>query len=169
MPAPDYFPLIAGRILEYRDELEAGSSWKLEILKTSATDKRTSARCRWTAEGPRGKRSWKTTLSRDGSWMRRGELFLPIPAETLFPIPAAVGKKWRYGRWEYEVASLDAQVDLGPEAGVPTNISGCLLVAWHFDEGSGENYYAPGIGLVKAASNDEQYPFSLLLRGFSDK
>ena len=167
--SPDFFPLIAGRVLEYQDELSAGSTWKLEILKTSSTYKRTTARCRWTAQDRRGERSWKTTLSRDGSWMRRGELFLPIPAEKLFPIPVVAGKKWRHDRWYYEVLSIEAQVSLGRTAGVRTSITGCLLVAWRCDEGSGESYFAPGVGLVKASSTDEQYPFSLLLRGFSDK
>lgn len=94
--------------------------------------------------------------------MYRGEGFLPIPCDKLFPLPVVVGKKWRHQRWSYEVAAVDAEVYLGEDAGEPMIIKNCLSVAWGFDEGSGENIYAPGIGLVKATSTDEQYPFGFV-------
>jgi hypothetical protein len=45
----------------------------------------------------------------------------------------------------------------------------CLGVVWHCDGGGGESVCAPGIGLVKACSNDEEYPFAFNLSGRSGR
>lgn len=167
MSAPDYFPLVAGRVLEYQGAYntgeEAGTYRKLEILKVTTKGKRTTAQCRWTYEGRGKKTTWKTTLTKDKDWMLRGEAFLPIPGRKLFPLPVEAGKTWRVDRWQYQVGGTDGEVQIGEDAGVPIVLKNCLEVGWHFDEGAGEQIYAPGIGLVKATSTDEQYPFGFIL------
>jgi len=54
-----------------------------------------------------------------------------------------------------------------PEVETPAGkFTGCLRVAYLIaegDGGSGERFYAPGVGLVKAVDNDEGEPLSLQL------
>ncbi len=171
-PKFDYFPLTEGRVIEYEGEfdqgIEAGTWRKLEILKVTSQGNTTTAECQWTYRKNGGQESvWKTTVSKDDAWMLRGEGFLPIPARKLFPLALVVGAQWRHDRWYYSVDALDYKLYLGEDAGVPLFLENCLQVSWHFDEGSGENIYAPKIGLVKATSNDEQYPFGFVMSNTS--
>lgn len=168
MADPDYFPLKEGRVLEYQGAYdtgqEAGTYRKFEILKVTTKGERTTAQCRWTYRGSDGKEStWETTVTKDKDWMLRGEGFLPIPGRKLFPLPIAVGKEWRHERWEYGVAGVSGELQIGEDAGVPIVLKNCLEIGWHCDEGGGDQIYAPGIGLVKATSNDEQYPFGFII------
>lgn len=168
MADPDYFPLKEGQVLEYQGAYdtgqEAGTYRKFEILKVTTKGDRTTAQCRWTYRGQDGKESsWNTTVTKDKDWMLRGEGFLPLPGRKLFPLPVAVGKEWRYERWSYRVASVDEKLHVGDDAGVPIILENCLAVGWACDEGAGEMIYAPGLGLVKAESNDEQYPYAFIL------
>ncbi|MDE2143443.1 MAG: hypothetical protein KGJ84_13630 [Elusimicrobia bacterium] len=89
--------------------------------------------------------------------------FLELPVKKLFPVPPAPGATWEEGRWSFKVASLNAEVHVGDDAGVPMVLKDCLEVAWYFDEGSGAFYYDKTLGLVKAVSTDEQYPCAFVI------
>jgi hypothetical protein len=167
MPEHDYFPFKEGRSLEYQGAAdvgpEAGSYRKLEILRVIRDGERTSAQCRWTYDGKAGQNSRETTLSCDAAWLSGDTSFLEMPSEKLFPIPPSVGRRWNCDRWNYEVVSSDLRVRIGEDFGAPLVFKDCLRVVWFCDEGGGELVFAPGIGLVKALSTDEQYPFNFFL------
>jgi hypothetical protein len=163
-----YLPLPPGRTLEYRPLVdsgdEAGSSRKLEVLDAQTAGGRTRTRCRWTFCGADGKdSSWETTVTEDAGWMTCDGSFLELPVAKLFPIAPALGATWDEVRWTFEVTDLHAEVYVGDDAGVPMIIKDCLEVSWHFDEGSGAFYYDKRLGLVKAESTDEQYPFAFVI------
>lgn len=165
--SPEYLPLIPGLVLEYRGAYdagrEAGSYRKLEILKAEKKGRSAVARCRWTYEGVDGKGSREAVVTAKDGWATNDGGFLELPVKKLFPVPPAVGADWTEGRWEHRISGLDTEVYIGDDAGVPMVIKNCLRVAWQFSEGSGENVYAPGIGLVKSTSTDEQFPYGFIL------
>ncbi len=150
MMQTDYLPLKHGLKLEY--DGEHGSRQSFEVLGVREEDGAITAQCRWTYDGEKGRHSRVCQVVKDGSWAREG-------GRKLFPIPPKVGARWRDDRYEYAVESLNASVDLG-EYGV---IKGCLRITWHFDEGGGEAFYAPGLGLVRDFSTDEDDPYERVL------
>lgn len=163
-----YFPLEPGAFTEFQGDAdageEAGSYRKLEIVAATQTPGRAVIECRWTTNmhgSPGTVRKASVTLG-DG-WASCDSAFLEMPITKLFPLAPSVGRRWREGRWDFEVTDLAATVYVGDDAGVPMLVKNCLEVTFSFDEGGGRFYFAPKIGLVKAGSTDEQYPFSFVM------
>lgn len=163
-----YLPLPPGRTLQYRplrdSGAESGARRKLEVLDSQSAEGRTRTRCRWSFRDAAGKESsWETTVTEDAGWMTCDGGFLGLPATRLFPVPPALGATWDEERWTFEVTDLHAEVYVGDDAGVPMIIKDCLEVTWRFDEGGGTFCYDKRLGLVKAESTDEQYPFAFVI------
>ncbi len=104
--------------------------------------------------GPTGKkRQWEVTITKGNGWVEEdGKKLFPMP-------PSTDHAPWHDERYEYSVSTLDAALSLG-EYGV---LRGCLEIVWHFDEGGGMRLYAPGIGLVRMFSSDEDDPYDYTL------
>lgn len=125
---------------------------ELEILSVELRGAVTEARARWTdTSGPAGETGqWEITITKGNGWVKEdGTRLFPLP-------PSPDHAPWHDDRYKYSVHALDSSLDLG-EHGVLRN---CLEVGWHFDEGGGLRLYAPGIGLVRMFSNDEDNAYS---------
>ena len=150
---PDFFPLIKGSVREYSMESAEGSGhYTIEILAVSTTDGVTKAKCRRTLNwmGEPAKVTAFEAIN-DGK-EARGE------AGTEFMLPLKVGTEWIRPPRRYWIEVLDAVLET--RAG---KFTGCLRVAYQIaegDGGSGERYYAPGVGLIKVIENDEAAPFT---------
>ena len=159
----DYFPLVKGALREYAMQSAEGSGhYTLEIIEVKTAGDVTTAKCRHTL-------NWngepaivtKYDIVNDGKEIRRGK-------DTEFPLPAKIGSEWIRPPRRYFIEALDASMQT--PAGKFEN---CLRVSYQIaegDGGSGERYYAPGVGLVKVIENDEANPFthvlvSVILRG----
>lgn len=163
-----YFPAEQGAATEFQGDAaagqEAGSYRKLEIVAVSRARDRAVVECRWTTRifgRPEAVRKASVTLG--GGWASCDPAFLELPITKLFPLAPAVGRRWREGRWDFEVTDLAAAVYVGDDAGSPMLVKNCLEITFSFDEGGGRFYFAPKIGLVKAFSTDEQYAFSFVM------
>ena len=152
----DYFPLIKGAVREYSYENSAGTGgFSVEILEVSAQDASTTAKCRRTLNlpGEHG-RIVEFTVTKDASGVHEGDAFE-------FKNPLAAGTEWISPPRRYWIEAIDAAVET--PAGT---FKDCLRVAYLIaegDGGSGERFYAPGVGLVKVVDNDEGDPFSFWL------
>jgi hypothetical protein len=152
----DYFPLEQGRVLSYRSVTTGGEGRvDVETLDVVSRDGVVRARCRRTARGPAGTsdaREFRVEI--DGAEVR-GE------GELEFPLPALPGRSWRRPPREYSVETLDGRVDTPAGA-----FDRCLVVLYTIaggDGGLGRRYYAPGVGFVHEACEDEGDPFELSL------
>lgn len=158
----DYFPLIPGLVLEYQGiaPAEPPSTSRFEIL--SVTQKgptlRTVAKCRttWTSGSDSESRDFEIVKGR-----MRGRDGIFDERELVLPLPLAIGDSWSEGNLKCTVASFDATTRV--PAGEFKN---CLRIAYLIaagDAGSGERFYAPGIGLVREDHRDEASPWSRIL------
>jgi hypothetical protein len=150
---PDYFPLAAGAVREYSSEhSQAQGTFKTEVLSVATAGAATTAKCRrtvlWNGEPPK---TADFEVVKDSAEVRSD-------AGTEFKLPLKKGTQWIVSPRRYWIDALDAVV-MTPAG----KFTGCLRVAYLIaegDGGSGERYYAPGVGLVKVVENDESDPFT---------
>lgn len=153
---PDFFPLKKGSVRVYAMSSAEGSGvLTIEVLSVSKRGPVTVARCRRTSQWT-GKpaKSGTFTVTKDSKGVRSGR-------EVEYAAPVKVGTKWAAAQYEYRIESLSASTRT--RAG---SFRGCLRVAYLIaggDSGSGERFYAPGVGLVKAGDSDESDPWELEL------
>lgn len=157
----DYFPLKKGATREYATESAAGAGrFKIEVLDVSIAGETTTARCRRTVKQQNGPDEVSEfTVVKDAKGVRLGDDFE-------YKHPIEVGTEWISAPRRYWIEALDAAVET--PAG---KFTGCLRVAYLIaegDGGSGERYYAPGVGLVKVVEHDEANPFTHELVAHSD-
>ena len=156
MAAKDYYPLKKGLVLDYRsDGVEGASSFKDETLSVATKNGKTTATVRKTIERPGKPPEVKEfTVKRDSKGVYRyGEKELPLPV--------AVGKKWRIYPREYKIASLSETVTV--PAGT---FKDCLHVVYLVaggDGGSGEIFYAPGVGMLRTLCQEEDDSYEIVL------
>jgi hypothetical protein len=148
---PDFFPLRAGRVLEYETrDADGRGSVLVEVLSVDARLGRVEARCRRTAGG------------------RSGEFLAVVDADAArtdgdveFPLPGVVGQAWTRHPRRYEIESLSGIVD------TPSGrYENCIVVRYLIaggDAGFGRRYYAPDVGFVHEACADEADPFQISL------
>jgi hypothetical protein len=149
----DYFPLVEGARLEYALENSRGTgTLTVEVLEVSSAGAATTAECRRAVKRPGEPETVaEFTVRRDASGVREGE-------NVEFLRPLEVGTQWISPPRRFWIAALDAAV--ATPAG---KFEGCLRVAYLIaegDGGSGERFYAPGVGLVKVVESDEGEPFT---------
>ncbi len=149
----DYFPLVKGAERQYMiSKAEGQGILSIEVLSVETSGGKTVAKCSRTL-------LWKEDLPvvtefevvADASGISAGG----VPE---FKFPATKGTEWILSPRRYWIEALDAEV--ATTAGTFTD---CLRVAYLIaegDGGSGERYYAPGVGLVKIVENDEGEPFT---------
>ncbi len=150
---PDYFPLVKGAMREYAVTNAQGlGSFKIEVLSVATSGGRTVAQCRRTT-------LWKgTPLKVTLFEVVRDSAAVSTEGIPEFRFPVAQGTEWIISPRRYWIETLTAEINT--PAG---KFAGCLRVAYLIaegDGGSGERYYAPGLGLVKAVENDEGDPFT---------
>lgn len=153
---PDYFPLVKGAVREYSYENSQGTgAFTVEILEVSAQGETTTAKCRRTLNLPgQPARSVEFSVTKDASGVHEGAAFE-------FKNPLVTGTEWISPPRRYWIEALDAAVET--PAG---KFKDCLRVAYLIaegDGGSGERFYAPGVGLVQAVDNDEAEPTAFQL------
>ena len=153
MSAPDYFPLAKGAVREYSSENAQGKgAFKVEVLSVVTAGGKTVASCRRTTTFPGRPPSVALFEAvKDSKEVRSG-------AGTEFRFPVKIGTEWTSSPRRYWIEALDAAVET--PAG---KFEGCMRVAYLIaegDGGSGERWYAPGVGLVKVVENDEAEPFT---------
>lgn len=149
---PDYFPLNKGslRVFAVSDASRSGTM-RVDVLSVARKGGVVTAKCRRTVSW-RGGETKKSLfmVTRDAKGVRSGR-------EVEFASPVKVGTRWASAQYEYWIESLDAAVRT--PAG---SFKDCLRVAYLIaggDSGSGERFYAPGVGLVKVVESDESDPF----------
>lgn len=153
--AADYFPLQPGLVLEYRTK-DSSSQGRviIEVVSVSKKPKTTQALLRRITEWGGPAKTLEYPVLRDTSGVY-------TDGEKEFPFPLTLGRKWSRRPNEYTVDALDAVVKV--PAGT---FRGCLRVSYLIgggDAGSGERYYAPGIGFVYEACADEIDPYEFAL------
>lgn len=149
----DYFPLVKGAERQYAISKAQGQGiLSIEVLSVEIAGGKTVAKCSrtllWNQDLPE---VTEFEVVVDASGVTSGG----VPE---FKLPAQKGAEWILSPRRYWIESLDAEV--ATTAGV---FKHCLRVAYLIaegDGGSGERYYAPGVGLVKIVENDEGDPFT---------
>ena len=153
---PDYFPLVKGRVLEYRSRTPDGErAVTTQVLSVADSDGRRVAECQRTTlaagEPPTTRRF---TVVADGAGVVCG-------GDLEFPVPASAGRTWKRYPREYSIESLEGEVATPSGA-----YRGCLVVVYSIaggDAGFGRRYYAPGVGFVYESCADEADPYELAL------
>lgn len=153
---PDYFPLVKGAVREYATESSAGAgTYIVEVLEVAKKGDAVTAKCRRTVRLPGEPETVaEFTVTSDAAGVRDGD-------DIEFNHPVKVGTEWISSPRRTWIESLDAAVET--PAG---KFAGCMRVAYLIaegDGGSGERFYAPGVGLVKVVDNDEGEPLSFAL------
>lgn len=153
---PDYFPLIPGLRLDYITKNAEGSGlMRVEVLSVARRGGVLRGRCRRVTE-------WEGEVETEEYAVLKRSTGVYSGPEKEFPLPAAVGRKWRRYPNEYRVESLKAVTTV--PAGTFRN---CLRVGYLIaggDAGGGERYYAPGVGFVRELRSDESDPYEFLLK-----
>lgn len=143
--------MVAGSALEYALSRAQGEGrLVVEVLSVAQGPKGPEARCRRTETiGAESSRS-EFTVTKDSSWVR-------VDGQKELPCRPAVGMRWEAHAVSFMVEGLDAEVR------VPAGeFAGCLKVSYLVaagDAGSGERFYAPGVGLVREECAEESDPF----------
>ena len=156
--ARDYFPLAQGAVRKYSSsDVQGKGAFTVEILSVAAADGVTTAHVRKTvhSEPPR---VVEYEVAKNAAGVRSDGF-------TEFKLPIELGAKWIVSPRRYWIEALDAVVET--PAG---KFKECMRVAYLIaegDGGSGERYYAPGVGLVKVVENDEGEPFTHELTAYS--
>lgn len=153
---PDFFPLVEGAVREFELKDSQGSSRITnKVLEVSTQGAVTTAKGRRTvARTGKPATTSEFTVTKDAQGVREGGYIE-------FQNPVNAGTEWISPPRRFWIASLDAAVET--PAGKFKN---CLRVAYLIaegDGGSGERFYAPGVGLVKVVDNDEGEPFTYQL------
>ncbi|OGS37264.1 MAG: hypothetical protein A2506_04025 [Elusimicrobia bacterium RIFOXYD12_FULL_66_9] len=156
MSQPDFLPLVPGLHLEYA--LSRAQGRETLVVEHSA--------------GPDGsvnvRRTWRTTEGKEESETSRAERRADgvyFDGELVLPLPPRAGVSWARPPREYRVEETSASAET--PAG---RFTGCLHVVYLIaagDGGSGERFYAPGLGLVRETCADESDPFELVLTSSS--
>ena len=149
----EFFPLTKGARREYSMRSAHGfGRYTLEIIEVKTAGKVTTAKCRHTLNwNDEPAKVSEFDIVNDGKEVRCG-------TGTEFQLPVKVGLEWIRPPRRYFIELLDAVIET--PAG---KFKDCLRVAYQIaegDGGSGERYYAPGVGLVKVVENDEADPFT---------
>lgn len=156
MAATDYYPLAKGLVLAYSsDSVEGPSTFKDECLAVAVKGDKTTATFRKTVEEP-GKppKVNEFTVTRDSKGVYRyGEKELGLPVK--------LGKKWTISPREYKITSLTETITV--PAGT---FKDCLEISYLVaggDGGSGQIYFAPGVGMIRTvcAEEDDSYKIDL--------
>jgi len=149
---PDYFPLVKGAVRGYLIDGSRPGSFTIEILEVAAAGAVATAKCRRTQKMPgEPARIDEFAVTKDPAGVRSGP-------DVEFNFPVEIGRTWISPPRRFWIEALDAAVET--PAG---KFTGCLQVAYLIaegDGGSGERFYAPGVGLVKVVENDEAEPFT---------
>lgn len=149
----DYFPLVKGALREYATQNSLGEgTYTIEVLEVAIKGPVTTAKCRRTIKMPDSAAKVEDiVVIKDGTGVHEG-------TDVEFKTPIKVGTEWASPPRRNWIETLDAAVET--PAGKFKN---CMHVAYLIaegDGGSGERFYAPGVGLVKAADNDEGEPLA---------
>lgn len=152
----DFFPLVKGAVRDYKTESSEGEgSLTIEVLDVTGKGEVKTAKCRSTMRPPKNPPVIaEYDVTSDASGVRSGDA-------VEFNAPVKVGTEWIIPPHKYWIESLEAEVET--PAG---KFSGCMRVAYLIaggDGGSGERFYAPGVGLVKVLDNDEAEPSGFAL------
>ena len=149
----DYFPVQAGRFWVYETESVRGRRRvREEILSVVVEGATLRARGRSVIEGRAEGREF--AVVQDASGVR-------VDGVVELPEPPVLGASWEAAGDSCRVAALDGVAETPGGRFVD-----CLRVAYLIaggDEGSGEKYYAPGVGLVRELRSDEADPFERVL------
>lgn len=149
--ALDYCPLAQGAVREYASsDAQVQGAFTVEVLSVAAAGGVMTAHVRKTvhSEPPR---VVEYEVVKDAARVRSDGF-------TKFTLPIELGAEWIVSPRRYWIEALDAVVET--PAG---KFKGCMRVAHLIaegDGGSGERYYAPGVGLVKVVEKDEGEPFT---------
>lgn len=150
---PDYFPLAAGLFWVYRTESPRGRrTVREEIVSAVQEGPALRARGRCVVAGRAEGREF--SVVKDASGVR-------VDAVLELPEPPALGASWEAAGDSCRIAALDGVVE-APGG----RFTACLRVAYLIaggDAGSGERFYAPGVGLVREVRGDEADPFERVL------
>ena len=143
----DYFPLVEGLVLEYRTRSSFGAGgYRFEVVSAASEGGATRALCRRSPLAGGAPTEFTALKNERGVYLGQA-LELPLPLEP--------GREWSRAPETYRVDCLDA-VKTVPAG----TFRGCLRVAYLIaggDGGSGEKFYAPGVGLISdlCAAEDE--------------
>jgi hypothetical protein len=134
----DYFPLSEGLVLEYRTRSSSATGgYRFEVISVTADGETTCAHCRRSTLPPGVPAEFAVIKDARGVFLGK-ELELPLPLE--------LGRQWRRAPNTYRIESMQA-VKTVPAG----TFRGCLRVVSLIaggDGGSGERFYAPGVGLI---------------------
>lgn len=158
---PDYFPLAKDSVRQYAVTKAQGKGLvSIEVSSVTNAAGRTVAKCSrttlWNEELPTVE---EYEVVKDADGIRRDGVI-----ELKFPLQK--GTEWIISPRRYTIEALDAEVST-----LAGRFTGCLRVAYLIaegDGGSGERWYAPGVGLVKIVENDEGDPFTHELISYLD-
>ena len=150
---PDFFPLVKGAERRYATSSARGWGFlTLEVLSVETAGDQTAAQCRKTVQpGDAPPTVEEFEALKNAAEVRSGD-------GIEFKFPLAKGTEWIVSPRRYWIEALDDAVET--PAG---RFTGCLRVAYLIaegDGGSGERWYAPGVGLVKIVENDEGDPYT---------
>ncbi len=153
----DYYPLVRGRILEYKlVDAQGEAVVRTEFLAVERKPSAVKGKARRVTSRP-GEldQAFSFTITKDAAgvyttaWGRE------------YPLPLVEGRKWRRYPNQYKVDTLHARRTV--PAG---DFTGCLQVSFLAaggDVGGGKRFYAPGVGLIYSFSSDETDAFELAL------
>ena len=161
MSTPDFFPLAKDSVRQYATSSARGKGLlSIEVLSLETAGGETVAQCQKTVllgnESP--------TVAEFEVVKNAAEVRSDGSIEFKFPLKR--GTEWIVSPRRYWIEALDAVV-VTPAG----SFSNCLRVAYLIaegDGGSGERWYAPGVGLVKIVENDEGDPFTHELISYLD-
>ncbi len=155
----EHFPLKPGLTLEYSIRSAQGEGRIVfNVLTTAKEGNVVRAQCRRTTSWEGEDRHYDYEVREDSTGVFSGKT-------KEFPLPLAVGLDWGAPPRNYRVAALDAEVSV--PGGTFKN---CLRITYLIaggDAGSGERFYAPGVGYVKEVNAEEGEPFEVKLLRWS--
>jgi|CXWL01.1.fsa_nt_gi hypothetical protein len=158
---PDFFPLAKDSVRQYAVVKAQGKGLlSIEVSAVTTAGGETVAQCSRTT-------LWNEELPKVEEYeVVKNSVEVLCDGVTELKFPLQKGTEWIISPRRYTIEALDAEV--ATVAGVFKN---CLRVAYLIaegDGGSGERWYAPGVGLVKIVENDEGDPFTHELISYLD-
>lgn len=150
MTLAELFPIEEGRVMVYGYEGDdaAGDAPRTATMTFGEVREENGAlRATVTETVPRRKASSRVCVMRRNA----GDLIeVGGSPELLLKAPISVGTKWLSGVYEMQIKAVDVEVT------VPAGTFKCVQVGgWVEDMGADSFWYAPGVGLVKAARKVE--------------
>ncbi len=157
----DYFPLAKNSVRQYAVEKAQGKGLvSIEVSSVASAGGETVAQCTRTT-------LWNEELPKLEEFeVVKNATEVRCDGATEFKFPLQKGTEWIISPRRYTIEALDAEVTT-----LAGHFTGCLRVAYLIaegDGGSGERWYAPGVGLVKIVENDEGDPFTYELLSYLD-